>query len=101
MYAARSSLDRLRTENTFSAMTRTVSMEQFASRQTRQLDSPVFYAAVFYAAAFCALWKAAQRFLVAAMIRALPAADIFRFGFSAGFSGSAFPALANAQRFFC
>src|SRR6476661_3122159 len=62
-------------------------------------DSDADHAA-FLAAALCALWTADQRFLVAATIRALPAADIFRFGFAAGFSASAFSALAAAQRLF-
>jgi hypothetical protein len=42
-----------------------------------------FFAGAFFNAAFSALWIAAQRFLVAATIAALPAALSFRLGFGA------------------
>jgi hypothetical protein len=69
----------------------------------------VFFAAVaffvlgfappFTTAAFCAL-TAAHRFFVAAMIRFMPAALIFRFCGATGAGGAASPFLAKAHLFF-
>jgi hypothetical protein len=51
----------------------------------------VFFGVAFVAAAAsCALWKAAHRFLVAALILALPATENLRFGFTAGAAASLF-----------
>jgi len=58
------------------------------------------FAPSFTTAAFCAL-TAAQRFFVAAMIRFMPAALIFRFFAAAGADGAASAFLAKAHLFFC
>src|SRR4029079_8371741 len=67
----------------------------------------VFFRAPFFSAAAFCLWNSAQRFMVAAMIPALPAWLILRrFGLAAGLSFADFDSspccvLAGAHRFFC
>ena len=61
----------------------------------------IYFFAGAFVAAFCALWIAAQRFFVAAMIAALPAALSFRFAFGAGAVAGASDFFDSAHRFRC